>query len=84
MKQYRIFALVLSANFETLAYMGGAWYLGSYLNERYPQNHDWFKLTCILGLLLIGRSWYVVFRLLMQSQKNSSQDTNSDKKPPVP
>ncbi len=74
MKAYRNFGLVLSANFETICYIGLAWYLGSYLNEHYPRDFDWSKYTYVFGLLLIIRSWYVVFRVLIQSQKNQDVD----------
>ena len=74
MKSYRNFGLVLSANFETIAYIGLAWYLGRYLNEEYPRDFDWSKFTYVFGLLLIVRSWYVVFRVLIRSQKNLNDD----------
>jgi hypothetical protein len=73
---------VVSANFETLAYIGASWYVGKYLNESYPRDFNWHSVTYLLGLLMIGRSWYVVFRFLIRSQQNSSQDVQRDKDPP--
>lgn len=79
MTNYRNFGLVLSANFETICYMGVGWYAADYLNTHYPRDYDWSKVTYVLALLLIVRSWYVVFRVLIRSQKNSSDHEDSAK-----
>jgi hypothetical protein len=74
MKGFRAFGLVMAANFETIIYMGVAWWAGRWLNEQHPQDFDWSRVTYVFGLLLIARSWYVVFRLMIRSQRSSDQN----------
>lgn len=80
MKNFQNFGLVLAANFETIVYMGLAWFMAGYLNENYPKDFDWAKVTYVLGLILIGRSWYVVFRVLIRSQKKLSQEEQASQR----
>ena len=74
MKGFRAFGLVMAANFEAIIYMALAWWAGRALNEAYPRNFDWSRVTYVFGLLLIARSWYVVFRLMIRSQQSSDQE----------
>jgi hypothetical protein len=74
---------LLAANFETLIYIGMAWWAADYLNESYPRSWSWANVTYPLGLLLILRSWYVLFRSLMKAQKTDEQakrDTGNEEK----
>jgi len=64
---------LLAANFETLVYIGMAFWATGYLNEHYPKSWSWANVTYPLGLLLILRSWYVLFRSLMKSQKEGEK-----------
>ncbi len=64
---------LLAANFETLIYIGMAFWAAGYFNEHYPQNWSWANVTYPLGLLLILRSWYGLFRSLMKSQKDNEK-----------
>jgi len=65
---------LLAANFETLLYIGAAWWAARYLNENYPRDFDWSVVTYVFGLILILRSWYLVFRSLMKAQKKPDGD----------
>jgi hypothetical protein len=65
---------LLAANFETLIYIGMAWWASGYLNEIYPRSWSWSNVTYPLGLILILRSWYVLFRSLMKAQKAGETD----------
>ncbi len=67
----------MAANFETIVYMGLAWFFAGYLNTNYPQDYDWAKVTYVLGLILIARSWYVVFRVLIRSQQKLSHEAQA-------
>jgi hypothetical protein len=73
MKPVQQMGYLLAANFETLIYIVMAWWGARYLNEHYPKSFDWALVTYVLGLLLILRSWYLVFRSLIKAQKG--QDT---------
>jgi hypothetical protein len=64
---------LLAANFETLIYIVMAFWATGYLNEHYAQSWSWANVTYPLGLLLILRSWYVLFRSLMKSQKEGEK-----------
>jgi hypothetical protein len=66
---------LLAANFETLIYIGMAFWATGYLNENYPKSWSWANVTYPLGLILIIRSWYVLFRSLMKSQKAGEKPT---------
>lgn len=80
MKNFQNFGLVLAANFETIVYMGLGWFFAGYLNEHYPRDYDWAKVTYVFALLLIVRSWYVVFRVLIRSQKKLSQEDQTSQR----
>jgi hypothetical protein len=84
MKPIQQMGHLLAANFETLLYIGAAWWAARYLNENYPKGFDWANVTYVLGLILILRSWYVVFHSLMKAQKASTTDKkeSSDEKNP--
>ncbi|MCX6130839.1 MAG: hypothetical protein NTX25_17505 [Proteobacteria bacterium] len=74
MKPLQQMAHLLAVNFETLIYIGMAWWSGRYLNENYPQNFSWTLVTYAFGLLLILRSWYLVFRSLIRHQKDDDRE----------
>ncbi|HYX35048.1 MAG TPA: hypothetical protein VE954_18275 [Oligoflexus sp.] len=84
MKPIQQMGHLLAANFETLLYIGVAWWAARYLNENYPKGFDWAIVTYVLGLILILRSWYVVFRSLMSAQKAGATEKKepSDEKNP--
>jgi hypothetical protein len=73
---------LLAVNFETLVYIGVAFWATGYLNEHYPQSWTWSNVTYPLALILIGRSWYVLFRSLMKAQKEGEtpKKESSDEK----
>lgn len=73
-KKHKAYALLMGANFETVAYLLAAWQGGIWLNENYRQDFDWSIVTYILCLILIGRSWYVIFSVMIKSQKESEID----------
>lgn len=79
MKPAQQMGLLLAANFETVIYVFMAWWAAGYLNEHYPQGFNWSLVTYVLGLLMILRSWYVVFRSLMKAQKSPVPDTKESK-----
>ncbi len=84
MKAVQQMAHLLAANFETLFYIGMAWWSARYLNEQYPLGFNWAIVTYVFGLILILRSWYVVFHSLMKAQKSavSEKEESSDEKHP--
>ena len=69
--KFRLYALVMGANVETILYMVAGWQLGLWLNENYPKNFDWSAVTYGFALLLIIRSWYVILRIIIKQQKES-------------
>ena len=74
-KKYRVYALLMGANFESVAYLLAAWQVGDWLNENYPKDFNWSLVTYLLSLLLIARSWYVIFRVMIKSQKEDSSNS---------
>jgi hypothetical protein len=84
MKPIQQMGHLLAANFETLIYIGMAFWATGYLNEHYPKSWSWANVTYPLGLILILRSWYVLFRSLMKSQKadeNQKKESSDEKNP---
>lgn len=78
-QKYRAYALVMGANFESIAYILAAWQIGDWLNENYPRDFNWSQVTYLLGLLLIIRSWYVIFGVMIKNQKKQSiEDERGD------
>lgn len=73
MKPLQQMSHVLAANFETVVYVFAAYQGTKYLNEHYPQSFPWTYVTYSLALLMILRSWYVVFRSLLRDQKRDEQ-----------
>jgi hypothetical protein len=74
MKPLQQMGLLLAANFETLIYVIMAWWSARYLNEQFPRSFDWAIVTYVLGLLMILRSWYVLFRSLTKAQKGQNAE----------
>ena len=73
MKQnYRLYALLMGANFESVAYLLAAWQGSEWLNENYPKDFSWSMMTYLLALILIARSWYVIFRIMIRDQKSKN------------
>ena len=69
----------MGANFESIAYILAAWQIGDWLNENYPRDFNWSQVTYLLGLLLIIRSWYVIFGVMIKNQKKQSiEDERGD------
>ncbi len=75
-QKYRAYALLAGANFETVIYMIAAWQISKWLNENYKTNFDWALVCFLLALLLIARSWYAIFRILIRDQRKESGDRN--------
>lgn len=73
-RKYRLYALLMGANFETILYLLAAWQVGIWLNENYPKDFDWSAVTYAIGLILMMRSWYVILRVIIKDQKKSSDD----------
>ena len=73
-QKYRVYALLAGANFESIVYMIAAWQGSKWLNENFDQGFDWTLVCFLLALLLVARSWYVMFRMLIKQQTTSNQE----------
>jgi hypothetical protein len=60
-KNYKALAYLLAANFEAVAVFMSAWYVGGWLNEKYPDSVDWYVVTFSFGIVVIVHSWYRLF-----------------------
>lgn len=75
-KKFQLYALLAGVNFETVLFFMAAWQIGDWLNDSYPKNFDWALVCYLLALILIARSWYVMFRIMIKDQKSNSGDDN--------
>ncbi|WP_132314449.1 hypothetical protein [Pseudobacteriovorax antillogorgiicola] len=69
-----MYALVVGANFESITYIIAAWFAGDWLDENYPRDFTWSIVTYLLGLILIIRSWYVMFRIMIRAQNRDKNE----------
>lgn len=74
MNQFRKFAYVMGANFETVMWIVAAHFGANWLNENYPKSFDWSNVTYLFALLLICRSWYVIIRMLIRDQRKLDKE----------
>lgn len=75
-KGTRGLAFLLSVQFQAVLFLAAAWYGAEFLNEKYPMEFDWLTITIILALILIAHSFYVVFKFLIQKEKQEKNDKN--------
>lgn len=71
---YRLYALLMGANFESIAYLLAAWQGAEWLNSNFPKDFDWSSATYLLALILVARSWYVLIRTLIRDQKSGNHE----------
>lgn len=76
--QFRKFGLVMSACVETVVFMFAAKLGGDWLNNSFPKSFNWFGVTSLLALIMIVHSWYVILRILVRDEKNSSISKQDD------
>lgn len=72
----------MSACVETVLYMFLATWGSNWLNENYPRDYNWFGIISLFALLKVAHTWYLILRLLIRDQNNSSskeQDKGIDR-----
>lgn len=70
--KFKLYSLLMGANVETVLYLVSAWYVAEWLDESYPIGFSWSAITFVFALILIGRSWYVMLRIMIKDQKENS------------
>lgn len=83
MKVLQQMAQLMAVNVETLLVVGIGWWSARFFNLHYPMAYDWSLVTYSLALLIILRSWYLVFRSLFRAQRASEleqKDNDHEKK----
>ena len=73
-------ALLLACQFQAILYLAAGWYGAVTLNEKYPISYDWLMLTMPLSVILIGHSFYIVVRFLMQKDRRDSKGIDRENK----
>lgn len=76
-KYAKMMGMILALNFESLAIFMGCWYLGGWLNEKYPNpSFNWEHVTIVVGILGIIWSW-TRFIGILRKQMNKLSDSDA-------
>lgn len=74
-KYAKMMGMILALNFESLAIFMGCWYVGGWLNEKYPkEGFDWQNILIIVGILGIIWSWTRFVGILRAQMNKLSED----------
>ena len=71
----KTFGLVMGANVEALLFLFAAHHLGSWLNVEYPIDNGWLKFTYLAAIIMIGLSWFRMFKSLIKSSQRSDHES---------
>ena len=72
-RNFRAYALVMSANFETVAVFISSYYLSQYFKENYQISDRTQNLIYLISLILICRSWFVMLKQLVKFEKEKGE-----------
>lgn len=73
-KNTRALAYLLGVQFQALMFLGVAWYGAEHLDKAYPsKSFDWIVITLPVALLVIGHSFYAVFRFLVKKDSKRTE-----------
>ncbi len=67
-KDMRIASYLIAANFEVVVLIIGAWEIAIWLDNNYPVSFDWKLLTMPLAVIIIIKSWYVLFKEIIKKR----------------
>lgn len=77
----KILSYLLAANMEAVALFLGAWWVGQWLDNKYPQNFSWMLVVIGIAVIVLLHSWYVIFSLILKTSKTAK--TAENKSPAV-
>ena len=67
-KDLKIASYLLAANFEVVVLILGACEIAKWLNDHYPKGFDWLMVTMVIALIIIIKSWYVLFKEIIKKK----------------
>ncbi len=65
----KAFAYLIAAHVQAMGLVVFAWWLGKFLNQRYPQDFNWLVWTIPVGVLAMGQTFYLIIRNLLWQKK---------------
>ena len=65
--------MLLAYNFEVITLLLLSFWSGDWLNERYKMEFDWKLVTFTFGLLVIGHSGFVFYKILRKKMAEESR-----------
>lgn len=68
----RAFSFVIAAQFQAMAILGAAWWVGNYLNANHPISFNWYAVTFPVGVLAVAQTFYVIVKSAMLQDKKTS------------
>lgn len=77
-KNYKAFGLVMAANVEAIVLFIVAQWVGTWLNQNYPRDSDWHQISYLMAVLILGVSWYRMFRFLALQYKKDQEEGESN------
>lgn len=79
MKSYMVtvMGLVLAGNMESVVILGLAWWGGEALDERWPLGYPWIYWTILAGLIVVGHTWYIIIRKILEIDREARKSAPS-------
>ena len=76
----KAFAYLIAAHVQAIGMVFMAWWLGTWLNSRYPIGFNWLFITIPFGVLAMAHNFYLIIRsLIWQKKAAESRDAKREK-----
>jgi hypothetical protein len=79
----KAFSVAIAAQFQALGVLALAWLSGEWLNENYPKGFNWYLVTFLVAVVVIGQTFYVMLRHFMKSDSSLENPDNKGSESPV-
>jgi len=69
----RAFSYLISAQVQAVTLILMAFWVGDWLNERYPKDFNWYLVTFAVAVISIFQTFYVVIRATLKIGKEAEK-----------